>query len=126
MTSAEVFQRVIDVWNSGQVGELDQLLHPDYAAKLLHLDRPTRDRDRAAYGAWIERYRATNGPVQFRVLEQFGDEHRLCSEVLGEREIDGGWERSYAVNISRYADGLLIEERVVWSPWHRESATDEG
>lgn len=109
--------RVAEVWQTGEVDRLADLLTADYVGHMLGAG----ERHGAAeYAETIRRVRAAGPLPVFENLDQFADGDKVCTRVRSTRTAeDGTVEVAYGINISRYDDGRLAEEWAIWTPFTR-------
>jgi ketosteroid isomerase-like protein len=105
----DVVQRCIEVWNSGDLAPLDELLAVDYVGHV-----GSNDHDGAELRQRIVAYRSRLPGVRFTVLEQTSDAIRVASRLLATAEVDGRPIQLRGMNICVVRDGRLSEEWAVW------------
>jgi predicted SnoaL-like aldol condensation-catalyzing enzyme len=107
--------RVAEIWQSGEVDRLGELLTDDYVGHMLGAGER---HGVAEYADTIRRVRAAGPPPAFENLDQFADGDKVCTRVKSTRTgADGAVEVAYGVNISRYEGGKLAEEWAIWTPF---------
>jgi predicted ester cyclase len=99
----------IEVWNTGEISLLDDLLADDYIGHV-----GASDHDGAELGKRIVAYRQRQPGVRFTLLDQISDGVRIASSLEANAEVDGKSVRQRGVNISVVVDGRLLEEWAVW------------
>lgn len=104
-----VVSRCIEVWNSGDLSPLDDLLAEDYIGHV-----GASDHDGAELRNRIVAFRSRLPGVRFTLLEQVVDERRVASWLEMYAEVDGRSMRQRGSNISVIVDGRLSEEWAVW------------
>lgn len=106
-----------EIWETGEVERLGDLLTDDYVGHMLGLG----DRHGVAeYAATISRFRASGAAAHFEVLDQFSEGDKVCTRVRSRRSDGaGGEEVAYGINVSSYRDGRLAEGWAIWTPWAR-------
>ena len=105
----EVVRRCIEVWNSGDLSPLDELLAVDYVGHV-----GSSDHDGGELRKRIVAYRSRLPGVHFTVLEQTSDDVRVASRLEAKAEVDGRSIRLRGMNICAIVDGRLSEEWAVW------------
>ena len=109
-----VFTSLLDVWRSGDVRCVLELVTDDYVGHMLHLTEV--DRSKEMYPARISQFRVENPGTSFRVVEQRELSDGLFSRLIATR---GDGAHSYGMNQSRLVGSLIAEEWAVWSDWRR-------
>jgi ketosteroid isomerase-like protein len=105
----DIVRRCIEVWNSGDLSPLDELLAADYVGHV-----GSSDHDGAELRKRIVAYRSRTPGVHFSVLDQTSDEVRVASWLEAAAEVDGRPIRTRGMNICVIKDGKLSEEWAVW------------
>jgi len=114
------FRSAIAIWAAGDISAIDQVTGPQYVGHV-----STGDRDRQGLRERIEAFQRLYSSVAFHVEDQpDGDKvvTRLSADLT--RRDTGKSVKLIGINISRFADGKIIEEWNTWEPVrHRESDT---
>jgi len=106
-----VFRDYVRVWESGRLLDLAGVIHPDYVG------HPSwGDRDIEGLRERIAAFRDLFRDPQFRVEDQLVDGDKVASRLTATatRASDGAPVALYGLNISRIADGRIIEEWMAW------------
>lgn len=106
----ELFRRYVDIWETGNLDKLASVIHDSYVGHASWGDRDREDlRQRVA--AFREKY----PNVRFTIHDQLVEGDRVASRLTAAATADGGEEVVlYGLNISRIADGRVIEEWMAW------------
>ncbi len=114
MTSNAVkrlFRDYVTIWESRQIGGLDELIHEHYTG------HPSwGDRNRRQLGERIEAFHGLYRNVRFNVEDQIVEGDIVASRLAASavRAADGRKVKLYGLNISWIFEGKIIEEWMVW------------
>ena len=110
-TSKQLFRDYVDVWETGELDNLRATIHDDY------IGHPSwGDRDREDLRERIVAFRRKYPDVRFRIEDQLAESDKVASRLIAtaKRSTDGKEVVLYGLNISRIADGRIIEEWMAW------------
>jgi len=119
VSGKELFRRYVTVWESGDLGDLGSLLHADYVG------HPSwGDRDQQVLRQRIGEFHRIYRDVRFRIEDQLAEGDKVASRLIATatRAADGQAVVLYGLNISRVAEGRLIEEWMAWEVQSTRSA----
>ncbi len=115
-TNKELFHDYVRVYETGDLDKLEGILHDDY------IGHPSwGDRDKEVLRQGIVAFRQKYLNVSFKIEDQLADSDKVASRLIAtaRRSTDGEMVVLYGLNISRIADGRIIEE---WMAWEVQSA----
>ena len=106
-----LFQDYVAIWQSGHLGDLEQVLHADYVG---HPTTGTRNRD--GLRERILAFREMYPDVKFHIEDQISEMDRVASRLTATatRNTDGVKVTLYGLNISRISGERIIEEWMTW------------
>ncbi len=106
-----VVRRYVDVWNSGDLALLDEIVAADYVGYVA-----TGDRNRAGRRDRIRAFRASLPDVVFTIGSQVGEGDLVTTRLTARGTLaqTGEARRLVGLNMSRIRDGQIVEE---WAAW---------
>ena len=112
----ELFDGLLNVWQTGPGSAVSAMLTLDYVGHMLHVDEGERDRE--GYPGWIDAFRSRNPGTRFHIVERLVVGERVFSRIEATRaSADGATLISHGMNLSRFLDGLIAEEWAIWTEW---------
>ena len=105
------FQRVVQMWQYGDLEKVEELTTADYVG---HVSQGDRDRD--GLKARIQAFRSIYPDVVFTIHDQMTDGDKVISRLSarGTHSETGKLTDLIGINISRVVDGKVAEE---WATW---------
>lgn len=119
-TSKQLFRNYVDVWETGELGNLRATIHDNY------IGHPSwGDRDQEVLRQRIVEFRRKYPNARFKIEDQLAEGDKVASRLIAtaKRSTDGQEVVLYGLNISRIADGRIIEE---WMAWEVQPAKPDG
>jgi len=118
-TSKQLFRDYMDVWETGELDKLRATIHDDY------IGHPSwGDRDQQGLRQRIVAFRQKYPNVRFKIEDQLAEGDKVASRLIAtaKRSTDGHEVVFYGLNISRIAEGRIIEEWMAWEVQPTEPA----
>lgn len=125
MTSAEitetaesrkaVFRRLVDIYATGDLGALDEVIAPDYVGHASAGDRDFQGfRDSIEYFHRLFVYEADS----FRVEDQFVEGEKVATRMTARVKVRATGEpiTMMGINLARIVGGRIVEE---WNTWEQ-------
>jgi hypothetical protein len=107
---ADVFDRLLDAWSSGEPAAILALVTDDYVGHMLHLEHGQRSAQ--DYPGWIQSFRDANPGTRFHIDDQSTSGDRLWTRL---RAVRGDGCVADGMNVSRFVNGRIAEEWAIWS-----------
>jgi predicted ester cyclase len=109
--NADLFRRYGDIWKTGNLDLLPQVIGPGYVGHT-----SSGDRDAAGLAERIRTFRELYADLTFTVLDQLVDGDRVASRmrITGTVRATGKPVTLIGLNISRFSNGRIVEEWPVW------------
>jgi predicted SnoaL-like aldol condensation-catalyzing enzyme len=111
-----VFRRYVDLWARGEVARLDEVLGPGYVGH--SGSNPDWDERLDDVRQRIAAYHAAHPSVRIEIHSQTAEGDQVATRMSA-REVNpatGQEAVAAGFNVSRFADGKVIEE---WALWER-------
>lgn len=110
-SNADLFRRYGDIWRTGKLELLPEIIGPGYVGHT-----SAGDRDAAGLADRIRTFREIYTNLTFTVLDQLIDGDRVASRmrITGTVRATGKPVTLIGLNISRFANGRIVEEWPVW------------
>lgn len=110
-SNADLFRRYGDVWKTGKLELLPQVIGPGYVGHT-----SSGDRDAAGLAERIKTFRTIYADLTFTVLDQLTEGDRVASRmrITATERATGKPVTLIGLNISRFAHGRIVEEWPVW------------
>jgi predicted ester cyclase len=107
----QLFRDHVEIWESGDLKKLSTAIHADYIGHI-----SWGDRDHEGLRQRIVAFRREYSDIRFAIEDQLGEGDRVASRLIATatRAIDGQQVVLYGLNISRIAEGRIIEEWMAW------------
>ncbi|HEY6572496.1 MAG TPA: nuclear transport factor 2 family protein [Candidatus Eisenbacteria bacterium] len=108
---APLFLRHLKIWSTGDFASFDEIISPEYVG---HADSGTRDRN--GLRAAIERFRLRYPDIRFQIVDQFVTGDKVATRLRAEGTDSRAGTRAElsGTNMSRVADGRIVEEWMTW------------
>ncbi len=110
---AKVFQRGLQMWESGDLSRFDEIIATDYVG---HVASGVRDRE--GLRARIQAFHKLYPDIHFDIEDQIGQGDKLVTRMraVGTNSSTGAKTELMGINISRIIKGKLAEEWATWEP----------
>lgn len=110
---ASVFRSVLQMWESGNLSQFNEIIAGDDAG---HVASGMRDRE--GLRARIQAFHKLYPDIHFNIEDQFGQGDKLVTRMraLGTNSDTGAKTELMGINISRIVKGKLAEEWATWEP----------
>ena len=108
-----LFRHAVDLWAAGDTSELEEVVAPDYIGHT-----SAGDRDIQGLRQRIEAFHRLYSNISFHIEDQMADGDKVATRLSADvtmRE-SGKSARLMGINISRIADGKIVEEWNTWEP----------
>ena len=115
-----LFRHAVDVWAAGDMSALEQVVAPGYIGHT-----SAGDRDIQGLRQRIEGFHKLYNNVSFHIEDQMADGDKVVTRLTADvtmRE-SGKSARLMGINISRIAEGKIVEE---WNTWEPVTAAERG
>lgn len=108
-----LFQHAVDVWAAGDMSALEQVVAPGYIGHT-----STGDRNIEGLRQRIQAFHKLYDKVLFHIEDQMVDGDKVITSLTADVTMrDGGKSaKLMGINISRIADGKIVEEWNTWEP----------
>jgi predicted SnoaL-like aldol condensation-catalyzing enzyme len=108
-----LFRRAVDQWAAGDVSALEQMVAPGYIGHT-----STGDRDIEGLRQRIEAFHKLYSKSSFHIEDQMADGDKVISRMTVDVTMrdSGKSVKLIGINISRIADGKIVEEWNTWEP----------
>jgi ketosteroid isomerase-like protein len=113
-----LFRHAVDVWAAGDMSALEQVVAPDYIG---HTSKG--DSDIQGLRQRIEAFHKLYSSMSFHIEDQMADGDKVVTRLTANVTMrdSGKSARLMGINVSRIADGKIVEE---WNTWEPVRATD--
>src|SRR5580765_8516466 len=110
-TGKQLFRDYVAIWEAGALDKLRATIHDDYVGH-----SSWSDRDLEGLRQRIVAFREKYSNIRFKIEDQLAEGDKVASRLVatGTRASDGQEVVLYGLNISRIADGRIIEEWMAW------------
>jgi ketosteroid isomerase-like protein len=108
-----LLRHAVDVWAAGDMSALEQVVAPGYIG---HTSKG--DRDIEGLRQRIQAFHKLYSSISFHVEDQMADGNKVVTRLTADVTMrdTGKSARLMGINISRIADGKIVEEWNTWEP----------
>ena len=108
-----LFRHAVDVWAAGDMSALEQVVAPGYVGHT-----STGDRDIEGLRQHIQAFHKLYSSMSFHIEDQMADGDKVVTRLTADVTMrdSGKPARLMGINISRIADGKIVEEWNTWEP----------
>jgi len=110
-TAKQLFRDYVEIWETGNLDGLGATIHDEYVGHT-----SSGDRDREGLRQRIMAFRQGYRNARFGIEDQLAERDKVASRLIATatRAADAQEVVLYGLNISRIADGRIIEEWMAW------------
>jgi hypothetical protein len=112
-SSKAVFRHAVDVWASGDISALDEVVAPNYIGHT-----SAGDRDLAGLRQTIKGFHKLYSKCSFHIEDQMMDGEKVITRLTADLTMRDSGESAtlMGINISRIVAGKIVDEWNTWEP----------